>query len=69
MKTKLCVTCNQSKPLEDFGKCARCKDGVRGDCKKCFSEKQIARDLKNHKMKKKYLKQWNKKKQRPCGKV
>ena len=37
---KICKTCGLELELSEFAKGSiRCKDGVRGDCKKCWLEK------------------------------
>lgn len=36
---KICSTCSQLKPLEDFAKRQDCRDGHAGQCKKCHTLK------------------------------
>lgn len=35
MSTKVCIKCNQEKPLSDFNKHVRMKDGIRNSCRIC----------------------------------
>lgn len=37
--TKVCIICNQTKPLDAFGRQPKCKLGVRPDCKECRNRK------------------------------
>lgn len=39
---KTCSRCNQSKPLDAFGKCPGYKDGYRGQCTPCRTELHVA---------------------------
>lgn len=38
MKMKVCKKCNQEKPLDDFYKNSRYKDGHVTTCKRCYKE-------------------------------
>lgn len=35
MDSKGCITCKQSRPLSDYGKYSRAKDGLQSQCKEC----------------------------------
>ena len=41
---KICSTCKQLKPLTDFGKDRRSKDGFRSQCKQCEKKYERNRD-------------------------
>ena len=41
---KTCKKCGKVKSISEFVKCKKCKNGVRGECSKCASE----RNLKNY---------------------
>jgi len=41
---KTCIKCGKVKSISEFVKCKKCKNGVRGECSKCASE----RNLKNY---------------------
>lgn len=43
MKTKTCNTCGVEKPLTEFHKNGRAKDGHLGTCKQCVSKYQRER--------------------------
>ena len=56
METKICIKCNQEKPIEDFPFRNRAAGIRRSNCKKCHSEymknryqekKQIIQELKS----------------------
>lgn len=38
--TKVCTACGKEKPLSDFGKCSREKDGHLYRCKECTNKQQ-----------------------------
>ena len=40
-KTKRCAKCKGDKPLSDFNKCNKRKDGLRSYCKVCYSLRNI----------------------------
>jgi predicted RNA-binding protein YlxR (DUF448 family) len=40
MNEKRCVACGDVKPLKDFYKCSKIKDGRRSRCKICFGVKK-----------------------------
>ena len=42
MKLKTCTKCLCEKPLSEFGKDVSKRDGLRPDCRKCISARQIA---------------------------
>lgn len=44
---KTCVRCGASKPRSEFHPDARCRDGLRSDCKDCFRANQRADQNKN----------------------
>jgi 5-methylcytosine-specific restriction endonuclease McrA len=44
---KKCSCCGEEKPRSEFYKCAACKDGLRGECKRCVSSKQSDYNEKN----------------------
>lgn len=39
---KVCPGCDQTKPIDDFGKCARTRDGHQARCRKCQSKTAMA---------------------------
>ena len=43
MNTKICITCKQEKPIDQFNKCARKTDGYNYECKKCASARERIR--------------------------
>ncbi len=44
---KKCSRCGIEKPRPEFYKCAACKDGLRGECKRCVAAKQSVYNEKN----------------------
>lgn len=46
METKICSTCKKEKPLSEFGKNRRMKDGHHYTCKQCVSDYQRKRYVK-----------------------
>jgi len=44
-KMKTCSRCKKEKPVTEFGKCIKLKDGLKGACKKCSNKD--SRDSKN----------------------
>ena len=44
---KKCSCCGAEKPRSEFYKCAACKDGLRGECKRCVAAKQSVYNEKN----------------------
>lgn len=40
---KVCRTCRETKPLDQFGPLKRNRDGHRGTCRKCDSEREMRR--------------------------
>ena len=47
MANKICKKCGNSKSLEDFGKQAKSKDGLKNYCKTCIADINRARYEKN----------------------
>lgn len=47
METKICSNCNQEKPISEFPKCKRNKDGLDTHCKDCRNKKNKAYREKN----------------------
>ncbi len=45
--TKICSCCGVEKLRAEFFKCKACRDGLRGECKKCVAEKQKAYNSEN----------------------
>lgn len=45
---KRCVTCGVWRPESDFHKAKNCKDGLASTCARCASEKNGARQRRNH---------------------
>lgn len=43
METKLCVWCNEEKPLDEMSKNVRKKDGYENRCKECYKMYQRLR--------------------------
>ena len=42
METKICSNCDQEKPISEFPKCKRNKDGLDTHCKECRNAKNKA---------------------------
>lgn len=42
METKICSNCGQEKPISEFPKCKRNKDGLDTHCKECRNAKNKA---------------------------
>lgn len=42
MKTKTCSICKETKSLDEFHRDKRVPDGLRSECKKCFTVRQVA---------------------------
>jgi len=59
MQDKQCKTCLDFKSLDEFAKCKECKDGVRGDCKKCHSKKSVLYQQENADKRAIYNKKWH----------
>lgn len=38
---KRCIKCNEIKPISEFVKCKKSKNGVRGECLKCASDRNL----------------------------
>lgn len=56
---KKCSTCKKEKPVSDFYKCKRSRDGLKCQCKKCHNiTTVISRDIDKHRD---YSKQWHRK--------
>lgn len=45
--TKICSCCGAERLRAEFFKCKACRDGLRGECKKCVAEKQKAYNAAN----------------------
>lgn len=54
METKICIKCNQSKPISEFYKRKDNKSGFRNDCKKCNIKQRIKRHQINKKRQTEY---------------
>lgn len=46
--TKVCVTCKELKPVEDFSKRVKAKDGLQSRCKQCVKNYYLA-NMASHK--------------------
>lgn len=42
--TKVCIKCQVEKPLTEYSPAKQCRDGHRGECKKCHNAIEKARD-------------------------
>jgi len=60
MQSKICSTCNQEKPVGEFFKGERYKDGYRGQCKSCSMQKakEYAKTDKGRSITRAASKQW-----------
>jgi len=47
MSNKICKKCGESKAVENFGKQAKSKDGLKNYCKECIAEINKERYIKN----------------------
>lgn len=56
--TKRCNSCYKYKDLDEFGRQASAKDGLKNWCKSCVSEKNAARYAKNKERHKLQVKDW-----------
>jgi len=59
---KTCKKCNNTKPIDQFYKNHRLKDGLTTTCKKCLNEKTRQYRIKNRDKLKEYHRLWMRKK-------
>jgi hypothetical protein len=55
---KKCTICKEIKPISEFGKDSKSKDGLKGQCKKCKNKAHIEYQKKNRKRLNTYLKEY-----------
>jgi hypothetical protein len=55
---KRCSKCGELKPLDQYYAAKGCRDGLRGDCKACFSARAKARYAEKSDEIKAYVKRW-----------
>ena len=58
MTTKRCTRCDTDKPLTQFGRYEKSKDGMKNYCKECVSEVNAGRYAANRERHKARVREW-----------
>ena len=69
---KTCSKCGESKPLEDYEKRTKSKDGRRGQCKECARPRKRALERERYQERASYITEWHEKnrdRRKECARI